>query len=340
MLHFECDYTTGACEEILDRLVETNRVSQSGYGADEYTLSAKEKVKTACNKPNADVFFLVGGTQTNLTVISALLAPCEGVISANSGHINVHEAGAIEGTGHKVLTVPGKEGKILADTLKKYLVEFYQDRTYTHMTIPGMVYISYPTEYGTLYSKKELTELKSVCEQYSIPLFLDGARLGYGLASDSDMTLEDIANLTDVFYIGGTKVGALCGEAIVFPRGNAPTHFFTHIKQRGALLSKGRLLGIQFDTLFSNGLYFKISEHAIRMADKLRKDLTEKGYRFFIPTVTNQIFVILENTFMNKLKENVCFDVWETFDEKNTVIRFATSWSTTDDELQQLINLL
>lgn len=339
MLHFECDYTTGAVEEILQRLIETNRVSQSGYGADEYTLSAKEKVKSACGKMDADVFFLVGGTQTNLTVISSLLKPFEGVISAHTGHINVHEAGAIEGTGHKVLTVEGVEGKIQANTLRKFLEDFYKDRTYTHMTIPGMVYISYPTEYGTLYSKKELEELHNLCQEYGIPLFLDGARLGYGLAAAEDMILEDIATLTDVFYIGGTKVGALCGEAIVFPNG-APKHFFTHIKQRGALVSKGRLLGIQFDTLFSNNLYFKISEHAIKKADKLRFALDKKGYKLFIPTVTNQIFVILENGFMEKLSEKVCFDVWEKYDENHTVIRFATSWSTTNEDLELLINLL
>lgn len=341
MLSFECDYNVGAHEEILRRLVETNMTPAQGYGSDPYTKSAIEKIRLACGKPDADVFLLVGGTQTNLTVIDAVLKNFEGVISAETGHINAHESGAVEYTGHKVLTLPQYTGKITANDLSKYLFGFFDDANHEHMVFPGMVYISHPTEYGTLYTKKELTEISEVCRKYSIPLFLDGARLGYGLMScGTDLTLQDIASLTDVFYIGGTKVGALCGEAVVFPNGNAPKHFFTMIKQHGALLAKGRLLGIQFDTLFTDDLYFKISKNAISTADRLREALKTKGYRFFIETVTNQIFVILENSHMNKLSDAVRFDFWERYDENHTVVRFATSWATNDNDVNALIDLL
>ena len=262
------------------------------------------------------------------------------MIAAATGHIAAHEAGAIEFTGHKVLTLPQHDGKLDAGEVEQYLVDYYHDGSYDHMVFPGMVYISHPTEYGTLYSLRELEALSDVCARYHLPLFLDGARLGYGLVSPgTDVTLRDIARLTTVFYIGGTKVGALCGEAVVFPKG-APEHFFTMVKQQGALLAKGRLLGIQFDTLFTDDLYVSISRNAIRAAERLRAILRAKGYRFFMETPTNQIFVILENGEMKRLGEKVKFSFWEKLDEGHTVVRFATSWATDLNEIEELGKLL
>lgn len=248
MLYFENDYCEGAHEAILKRLLETNMEKVPGYGQDPYCDQAKEKIKAACGCTDGEVYFLVGGTQTNAVVIASMLNRYEGVLSAVTGHVNAHEAGAIEFTGHKVLPLPQKDGKISAADLKNYLETYYADGSYDHMVFPGMVYISHPTEYGTLYTRQELEDISGVCRKYEIPLFLDGARLGYGLVAYTDVTLKDIAKYTDVFYIGGTKVGALCGEAVVFPK-KTPKHFFTMIKQQGALLAKGRLLGIQFDAL-------------------------------------------------------------------------------------------
>ncbi len=306
MLSFECDYTEGAHEEILKRLVQTNMEQVSGYGCDKYCDAAKEKIRTLCNCPEADIYFLVGGTQTNQTVIDSMLLQYEGVVAADTGHVNSHEAGAIEFTGHKVLTIPQKEGKIESEQLLNYLQTFYADDSHDHMVFPGMVYISHPTEYGTLYTKKELEEISAVCRRYHMPLYLDGARLGYGLMSkNTDVTLQDIAQYCDVFYIGGTKVGALCGEAVVFTKNNTPKHFMTIVKQHGALLAKGRLLGIQFDTLFTNDLYFKISAHAIEMAQLLKEGFVKKGYEFYLDSPTNQQFLILENTKMEQLKQKV-----------------------------------
>ena len=341
MLSFESDYIQGAHEKILGRLCETNREPLSGYGNDRYCDSAKEKIRALCQAPDADIYFLVGGTQTNQTVISTLLRPYEGVISAISGHIETHEAGAIEATGHKVLPLPHHLGKLSADTLQAYLEGFFSDDNRDHMVFPGMVYISHPTEYGTLYTLEELTALSRLCCQYHLPLYMDGARLGYGLAaSETDVTLPDIARLCDVFYIGGTKVGALCGEAVVYPRGNAPRQMMTMIKQRGALLAKGRLLGVQFDTLFEDGLYLSISRHAVTLADRLREAFRQKGYEFFIETTTNQIFIVLENEKMESLKKSVTFSFWERVDENRTVVRFATSWATTEEHVELLIQLL
>lgn len=341
MLSFECDYNEGAHEQILRRLIETNNEQLPGYGNDKYCDLAKAKIKAACGRDDAEVFLLVGGTQTNQIVIDTVLAPYEGVVSANTGHINVHEAGAIEYSGHKVLTVPHEQGKIKADVLEKYLEIFHSDETKSHMVYPGMVYISHPTEYGTLYSLDELTALSGVCKKYDIPLYLDGARLGYGLmSSGTDVTLKDVARLCDVFYIGGTKVGVLCGEAVVFTHNNAPKGFFTSIKQHGALLAKGRVLGIQFDALFTDDLYFKISRHAIEMADIMREMFIKKGYKFFIETVTNQIFIILENKKMEELKKSVSFSFWEILDEDHTVVRFASSWATRKEDIEKLSELL
>lgn len=340
MLYFENDYCEGAHESILQKLLETNMEKLPGYGADPYSVSAKEKVRLACGCPDADVYFLTGGTQTNATVIASVLNRYEGVVAASTGHIGVHEAGAIEFTGHKVLPLPHTQGKIEAPVLENYLKDFFNDESYEHMVFPGMVYISHPTEYGTLYSRDELKALHKICSQYQLPLYLDGARLGYGLVcAHTDVTLADIATYTDVFYIGGTKVGALCGEAVVFPR-KTPSHFFTMIKQQGALLAKGRLLGIQFDTLFTDNLYLRISKNAIDTAQKLKDAFLQKGYHFFIESPTNQIFVILSNEQIKVLKKHVVFSFWEKYDETHTVVRFATSWATTMEDINRLIELL
>ena len=341
MISFESDYTTGAHPRVLQRLIETNLEPLSGYGTDPYCESARRKIREACGCPDADVHFLVGGTQTNSTVIAALLRDYEGVVAAKTGHVSLHEAGAVEYTGHKVLELPQENGKIQADVLADYLRGFYGDEAYEHMVFPGMVYVSHPTEYGTLYTKAELTALAEVCRKYELPLFLDGARLGYGLMSyQTDLTLPEIARLCDVFYIGGTKVGALCGEAVVFTKNNAPRHFFTITKQHGALLAKGRLLGVQFDTLFTDNLYFEISRHAIDMAEKLKRMFAEKGYEFFMDSPTNQQFVILTNEKYEELKKHVVMTWWEPYGEDCSVVRFAASWSTTEDDLAALEKLL
>ncbi|MBR3988194.1 MAG: low specificity L-threonine aldolase [Clostridia bacterium] len=341
MFSFESDYTEGAHPLILDALVRTNFEQLSGYGCDKYCDSAKEKIKKACGLEDAQVFLIAGGTQTNQIVVDTMLQSYEGAISTTTGHIEGHEAGAVEFTGHKVLTVPHHLGKMDAADLKNLLETFYADDNHDHMVFPGMVYISHPSEYGTLYTLSELTALSDICKAYDIPLFLDGARLGYGLmSSGTDVTLKDIARLCDVFYIGGTKVGALCGEAVVFTHNNAPKHFFTSIKQHGALLAKGRLLGVQFDTLFTDDLYFKIAKNAIEKADKMRAAFKEKGYKIFIETVTNQIFIVLENTKMQELKKSVSFGFWEKYDDNHTVVRFASSWATTDEAVDKFIALL
>lgn len=337
MLVFESDYTEGASPVLLQRLVETNMETLVSYGNDKYSASAKEKIKAAVGRDDAEVFLLTGGTQTNQIVIDTVLAPYEGVISATTGHVNGHEAGAIEFTGHKVLAIPHELGKIHASSLRAYLETYYSDETHEHMVRPGMVYISHPTEYGTLYTKDELTALSGICREYDIPLYLDGARLGYGLEScGTDVTLRDLGELCDVFYIGGTKVGALCGEAVVFTHANAPKHFFSSIKQHGALLAKGRVVGVQFDTLFTDGLYFELARHAIRMADRVREILRSKGYKFYIETVTNQIFVELTPDEYKKVSENVKVGFWERTAAGNTVVRFATSWSTREENVEAL----
>ncbi len=341
MISFESDYTNGAHPVILQKLVDTNDELLATYGFDKYSESAKEKIKAACQCLEANVFFLTGGTQTNAIVISTVLKDYEGVVAADTGHISSHEAGAIEYTGHKVLTVGQELGKIKADELEKYLDSFYGDENHEHMVFPGMVYISHPTEYGTLYSKRELEELSNICGKYEIPLYMDGARLGYGLMSyDTDVTLADIAKYCDVFYIGGTKVGALCGEAVVFTKNNAPKHFMTMIKQHCALLAKGRLVGAQFDALFTDDLYFNISRHAIDMAVALKKVLQEKGCRFFIDSPTNQQFIILEDSKLNSLKDELKVSFWAKYDENHTVVRFATSWSTKSEDIEALRELL
>lgn len=341
MVSFESDYIEGALPEILDALVKTNMEQLSGYGADEYTQSAKEKIKKACNCPKAQVAFITGGTQTNQLVISTMLKQYEGVVAPQTGHVSSHEAGAIEYTGSKVIAIPGHNGKMDAVELKQYLSDFYSDGNHEHMVFPGMVYISFPTEYGTIYSKKELSDIYKVTQEYKLPLFVDGARLGYGLASKQcDMTLPEFASLCDIFYIGGTKVGALCGEAIVYTKGNMPEHFENLTKKHGALLAKGRLNGIQFDTLFTDNLYFKAAEHAIEMAELVKNAFKSKGYKFLLDSPTNQQFIILENSKMQELSKKVKFCFWEKVDENHTAVRFATSWATTKENVELLQKLI
>ena len=341
MLSFANDYQEGAHEKILQRLIETNLEPFSGYGTDPYCELAKEKIRRACECPEADIWFLTGGTQTNQVVIDAMLAPYEGVVTAETAHVAAHEAGAIEYSGHKVLTIPQHEGKILAEELETFLRKFWDDENHEHMVFPGMVYISHPTEYRNLYTKNELENLSAICEAYQIPLYMDGARLGYGLmSSNTDVTLSVIARCCDAFYIGGTKVGALCGAAVVFPKNNTPKHFLTRIKQHGALLAKGRLLGIQFDTLFTDDLYFVLSRHAIDMAEHLKEGLLEKGISFYLESPTNQQFLLLTDEQIERLKHEVSFSFWEKPDEDHTVIRLATSWATTKEQVDELIEVI
>lgn len=337
MISFENDYNAGAHPRVLAQLTATNLEKLTGYGNDQYCERAAEKIKEACSCPEADVHFLVGGTQTNAVVIDALLASYEGVVAADTGHISAHEAGAVEYTGHKVLTIPQKDGKIAAADLAAFVRDFYDDQNHEHMVFPGMVYISHPTEFGTLYTKAELEALAAVCRQYTLPLFLDGARLGYGLMSpETDVTLADIATLCDVFYIGGTKVGALCGEAVVFTKNNTPKHFTTVVKQHGALLAKGRLLGVQFDALFTEELYFEIGRHALEMAGKLKAVLRAKGYEFYIDSPTNQQFIVMEDSKLSALRKQIAFSFWEKIDEKHTAVRFVTSWATEPSDIAAL----
>ena len=313
MLYFENDYSEGAHPKILQRLMDTNMEHLSGYGSDRYTDLAKNKIRDLCKCPEAEVYFLVGGTQTNQTVIDSVLKSYEGVIAAETGPVSVHEAGAIEFHGHKVLTLPQHDGKLCARELKDYMETFLGDDSHEHMVFPGMVYISHPTEYGTLYTKDELKELSQVCRRFKLPLYMDGARLITGLACpQNELSLPDIADLCDVFYIGGTKAGALCGEAVVFTKNNTPAHFLTQIKQHGALLAKGRLCGVQFDALFSDDLYKETGRNAIETAALLREGLRQKGYTFYNSSPTNQLFLVMENSRLEELKNDtrtvICYE--------------------------------
>ena len=341
MLFFENDYGYGAHPKVLEHLAQTNMEPVSGYGNDKFTASAAEKIKAAADCPDAQVYFLTGGTQTNMVVIDTLLRPYEGVVASSCGHVNTHEAGAIESTGHKVLTLPHHDGKIDATELDEYCATFYADGNYTHMVFPGCVYISQATEYGTLYTLAELEAIRKVCTKYDMPLFIDGARLGYALtATGNDVTLEDIARIADVFYIGGTKVGAMFGEAVVFTHGNMPKNFVTLVKQHGALLAKGWLLGVQFDTLFTDDLYCRIARHANDAADRIREVLVERGYTLTFDAPTNQIFITLDNATSERLQRNVRLGFMEKADDTHTVMRICTSWATTDEQVEQLIALL
>lgn len=341
MLYFENDYSEGAHPKILQRLMDTNMEHLSGYGSDRYTTLAKDKIRKLCNCPEAEIYFLVGGTQTNQTVIDSVLRSFEGVIAAETGHVSVHEAGAIEFTGHKVLTLPQHDGKLCARELEAYMETFLGDDSHEHMVFPGMVYISHPTEYGTLYTKDELKELSQVCRRFKLPLYMDGARLITGLACpQNELSLPDIADLCDIFYIGGTKAGALCGEAVVFTKNNTPAHFLTQIKQHGALLAKGRLCGVQFDALFTDELYKETGRNAIETAALLREGLRKKGYTFYNSSPTNQLFLVMENSRLEELKNHVVYSFWEKADDTHTVIRFATSWATAREDVEKLLSLL
>ena len=340
-LNFASDYTKGAHPAIMQRMVETNMMQTAGYGLDEISESARRRIREACGCEQAAVEFLVGGTQTNAVMIDALLKSYQGVLAAETGHISTHEAGAIEAGGHKVLTLPNQFGKIAPESAEKYLADYYNDANHDHMVMPGMIYLSHPTEYGTLYSKAELAAFREICDKYGISLYVDGARLAYALASpESDVTLRDLAKYCDAFYIGGTKCGALFGEAVVVPDPKKIPHLFTIIKQHGALLAKGRLLGIQFDELFRDGLYERIGEPAIRAAKSIKKALREKGYRLYFDNPTNQIFYVMENEVLKKLEEKVEYSFWEKYDDDHTVIRFATDWGTTEEETRALIDAL
>ena len=340
MRTFECDYTEGVHPKILSALTETNMEQMSGYGFDPYTARAAEKIKAACNAPDATVTFLVGGTQTNMIAIDLLLAPFEGVIAPKTGHINVHEAGAIEFTGHKVLALAEHDGVLDVDALEAYLKTFYADATHEHMVRPGLVYLTHPTEYGTLYTKAQMRRVRALCDAYGMKLYVDGARLGYALGCpENDLSLSDLAVLCDAFSIGGTKLGLLCGEAVVFSR-EAPKMLLSQIKRHGGLLAKGRVLGVQFDAFFTDGLYESIGKEAIRHAKRIRSILLEKGYPLAWESPTNQQFILLSDAEAERLRTYVGFDFWGRWDEGNWIARFTSSWSTTYADVEELRNTL
>lgn len=338
MIRFQCDYAEGAHPDILKKMEETNFEQTVGYGNDPHCKAAREKIRKACGKQDADVHFLVGGTQANFTVISAILRPHQGAVAAVSGHINTHETGAVEATGHKVLALPSEDGKITAQQVRDCYDMHWKDADREHSVQPGMVYISHPTENGTLYSKAELAALKEACTECGLPLFLDGARLGYGLmSSETDVALTDIAELTDVFYIGGTKVGALFGEAVVIVNPALKKDFRYLIKQHGGMLAKGRLLGIQFEVLFEGGLYYEIAKRADVLAMRLRDAFEKKGYALRYDAYANQQFPIIPNEHLDKLREKYSFGFWEAVDEGHSAVRFCTSWATEEEAVDSLI---
>lgn len=340
MISFECDYNNGAHPDVIQALVDTNGEQTQTYGFDCYTQQAVELIKEACDAPDADVFLLAGGTQANATVIDGMLRSYEAVICPETGHINVHEAGAVEAFGHKVIGLPADDGRLDASVLDRFMQVFEGDESRDHVAQPGMVYVSFPTEMGTLYSAEQIENLYTVCRQHGLSLFVDGARLGYGLAADEcDFDLPFLASHCDVFYIGGTKVGALCGEAVVFGKG-APRCFFSIVKRHGALLAKGRLVGVQFRELFSNGLYLRIARHAIVMAHRMRDILVNAGLQVYVASPTNQQFFIIPNERMHHLEKLVQFTHWVPYDDHSMVCRFVTSWATTDEDLSMLESLL
>ncbi len=338
MIQFQCDYNEGAHPRILERMVQTNYEQTVGYGEDHYCASAAELIRKSCGREDADIHFLVGGTQANATVISSILRPHQGVICVTTGHINVHETGAIEHSGHKVLALEGKDGLLSASAVREAMEEHLAEDGPEHTVQPGMVYISFSSEVGTVYSLSRLEELGTVCREYGLPLFIDGARMGYGLASDGcDVTLNDIARLADVFYIGGTKQGALFGEAVVIVNPALKKDFRYFIKQNGGMLAKGRLLGIQFQTLFEDGLYFELSQHAVAQAMRIREAFASKGYAFLVESPSNQQFPILPNAMMEKLSKDFKFSVWKRVDADHTAVRFCTSWATREEAVDALV---
>ena len=337
-IQFQCDYNEGAHPRILQRLTETNYVQTPGYGEDEFCAHARDLIRSACHAPKADVHFLVGGTQTNATVIASALRPHQGVVCAATGHINVHETGAVEHTGHKVLALPTSNGKITAAQVSDVLQGHHDDVNFEHMVQPGMVYISFPTEYGTLYSLSELTAISDVCRKWGVPLFVDGARLGYGLMSSRcDVTLPDLARLADVFYIGGTKQGALFGEAVVITADALKKDFRYNIKQNGGMLAKGRLLGIQFETLFTDNLYFEMAAHADRLAERIHEAFAAKGIPFHVDSPTNQQFPILTDAQREVLDRDFVSDFWVRLDDNHCCVRYCTSWATREEAVDLLV---
>ena len=340
-LNFACDYNQGAHPAILKRMLENNLVKSDVYGSDAFSESARGRIREACAAPDADIWFLVGGTQANATVLDAILHPYEGVISVSTGHICIHEVGAIEHGGHKVLALPGKDGKLSAEDIQTCYDIWADDGNRDHVVMPGAVYLSHPTEIGTLYTLSELEDISRVCHRNGLRLYVDGARLAYALACpENDITLPDLARLCDVFYIGGTKCGSLIGEAVVFPKHNTVPHFFSITKQHGAVLAKGFVAGIQFDTLFTDNLYGQIGQTAIRAAERIRQALREKGYILAFDAPTNQIFVLLDQQKLEELSEKVEMSFWEKPDREHTIMRFVTSWATAEEDVDRLIALL
>lgn len=341
MIRLECDYTCGAHPAVLERLVSTNAEHTPGYGVDEHCQNAAQMLKQLCQRPDADIHFLVGGTQTNMTVISATLRPHQGVVSADSGHIAVHETGAIEATGHKVLTIPSEDGKLTAAQIDALCQYHLNDPTAEHTVQPGMVYISNPTELGTIYTLAELEAIREVTDKYGLPLFLDGARLGCALAAErNDITLADLGRLCDAFYVGGTKMGALFGEALVLTHPAIKKDFRYLIKQHGGMLAKGRLLGVQFEALLENGLYFDIGRHSVSLAMQLKRAFAAKGYPTLVDSPTNQQFPIVPNSLLERLEGMCTWSLQAKPDAEHTAIRFCTSWATTQAEIDQIIALL
>ena len=335
MIYFHNDYSEGCHQKVLEALTRTNFEQTPGYGEDGYCAEAAELIRQACNDPDMAVHFLVGGTQANLTVIDAALRPHQAAVSADLGHINSHETGAVEATGHKVMALPSIDGKITAEQVAKMVEEHYASASFEHTTQPKLVYISSPSELGTLYHLAELEALSAVCRAKGLYLFLDGARLGYGLAAqDNDVTLADLARLCDVFYIGGTKVGALFGEAVCITNPALKEDFRYLIKQHGGMLAKGRLLGIQFETLFEDGLYWEISDHALKMADILRAALTEAGLPMQVDSPTNQLVPIVPDTLLTKLREKYAVTYMNRVDESRSCIRLCTSWATREEDVR------
>ena len=341
MYQFQCDYSEGAHPRILERIVQTNFEQTVGYGEDQYCAAARDAVKAAIGRNDVDVHFLVGGTQANATVISSILRPHQGVLCAATGHINVHETGAIEHSGHKVLALPAKDGLLEASVISEAMEEHLSEDGPEHTVQPGMVYISFSSEVGTIYSLAALKEIREVCDRYGLPLFIDGARMGYGLASEGcDVTLADIASLADVFYLGGTKQGALLGEAVVIVNDALKKDFRYFIKQNGGMLAKGRLLGIQFLTLFEDGLYFEVSRHAVAQAMRIRDAFRAKGYAFLVDSPSNQQFPILDNETLERLGKDFRFSVWKKIDPEHTAVRFCTSWATKPEAVDALVAAL
>ena len=341
MISFECDYNNGAHPKVLESLIKHNDAKPTPYGFDEFCERAKGRIRKAIGMPDAQIFFLTGGTQTNATTIDSMLYQYEGVICVGSGHINVHEAGAVEFTEHKIITIADTNGKMEAKMLDKYLDDFMHDGNRDHAVHPGLVYITFPTELGTLYTARELDDIYQVCQHYDIPLYIDGARLGYGLmAEGNDVSLPYLARHCDVFYIGGTKIGALCGEAVVFTNRQAHKHFFSIQKQHGAVIAKGALIGLQFEALFTDDLYFKLSRHAIDMAMQMKQIFQEKGYQFYVDSPTNQQFIVLPDAEVERLSQHIQFTHFGQAHKHHTICRFVTSWATTEEEINELKRLL